>query len=218
MLCVPLRLNAVFRFRHCDVALSSCLEQRPDPDADESCSRQVIQVFHADMLGDKASCQHTDSRSNDQGHGGPDEHGPFTDVPVRGKKQCCQLRLVTKFSDKHGRKDGKQYLEIHIYLGYTLCVATQCCLHRRAVFERPVEDVIGPFDFRSSFLITSFRPDHTSSTAHTFTSTRPKGSASFLMVSSVMSVGTLADFFGHETQIIPSCLSLAREARSVFAR
>jgi hypothetical protein len=71
---------------------------------------------------------------------------------------------------------------------------------------------------RSSFRITSFRPDHTSSTAHTFTSTSPSGNASSRTVSSVMSVATFDAFFGQETQIVPSCRSPRSSAPSRFAR
>src|SRR4030067_858536 len=115
-ICVNLRSSAAkrrFSVQNCDVALSSCLEQRPNPDADESCSRQVIQVFHADMLGYKTTCQHTDSGGNHKGHRGPNENGPLTNVPARGEQQCCQLRLVAQLSDKYGRKHGQQYLDIH---------------------------------------------------------------------------------------------------------
>src|SRR5882672_640794 len=58
--------------------------------------------------------------------------------------------------------------------------------------------------FRFSFRTTSFSPDQISSSAHTLMSTRPIGSATSLIVSSVMSVGTLADFFGQDTQIAAS--------------
>src|SRR5258708_1223290 len=54
---------------------------------------------------------------------------------------------------------------------------------------------------RSSFRNTSFRPDQTSVTAHTLMSTKPRGSATSRIVSSVMSVGTFAAFFGQDTQI-----------------
>ena len=57
---------------------------------------------------------------------------------------------------------------------------------------------------RFFFLMTNFKPDHTSLTAQTLISTRPSGSATSLIVSSVISVGTLDDFFGHETQTAPS--------------
>ena len=56
---------------------------------------------------------------------------------------------------------------------------------------------------RSATRITSFSPDHTASTAHTFTSTKPSGSAAARIASSVTSVGTFDAFFGHETQITP---------------
>ena len=68
-----------------------------------------------------------------------------------------------------------------------------------------------------SFRTTSFGPDHTSSTAQTLTSTKPRGRASAHTVSSVMSVGTPADFFGQETQTVPSGLSLARNFTSAFS-
>jgi hypothetical protein len=69
-----------------------------------------------------------------------------------------------------------------------------------------------------SFRTTSFNPDQTASTAQTLISTSPIGNATSLIVSSVMSVGTLDDFFGHDTQIIPSCFSLSSESRSAAVR
>src|SRR5450631_4223745 len=51
---------------------------------------------------------------------------------------------------------------------------------------------------RSSFRTTNFRADHTSETAQTFTSTKPSGNATSRIMSSVTSVGTFEDFFGHE--------------------
>jgi len=56
---------------------------------------------------------------------------------------------------------------------------------------------------RLSFRIINFNPDHTSSTAHTLMSTSPIGSATSRIVSSVISVLTPEDFFGHETHITP---------------
>ena len=56
--------------------------------------------------------------------------------------------------------------------------------------------------------MTSLSPDHVSSTAHTFTSTNPIGSATSRIVSSVTSDRIPDDFFGHETQIEPFCLIL----------
>src|SRR5262245_56981883 len=72
--------------------------------------------------------------------------------------------------------------------------------------------------FLLDFRITSFSPDHTSSTAHTLMSTNPSGSASSRTVSSLMSVATFEDFFGHETQMAPSCFSFASAARRFPAR
>lgn len=66
--------------------------------------------------------------------------------------------------------------------------------------------------------MTSFRPDHTSSTAHTLMSTSPSGSAICLTVSSVTSVGTRDDRFGQETQITPSGFNRLREERSAFVK
>src|SRR5688500_9558458 len=64
---------------------------------------------------------------------------------------------------------------------------------------------------RNSFRITIFKPDHTSLTAATFTSTSPTGNSTSRITSSVMSVATWDDFFGHEIQMVPprSILSLS---------
>jgi len=48
--------------------------------------------------------------------------------------------------------------------------------------------------------MTSLRADQISLTARTFTSTKRRGGASPRVVSSVMSLGTLADFFGDRPQ------------------
>src|SRR2546430_13466236 len=64
--------------------------------------------------------------------------------------------------------------------------------------------------FRFCRRIINFNPDQVSSTAHTFTSTNPSGRATARMTSSVTSVGTPADFFGHETQSTPASASLLR--------
>jgi len=53
----------------------------------------------------------------------------------------------------------------------------------------------------------SLRPDQVASIAHTFTSTRPIGRQTSRMMSSVMSVGTLAAFFGQLIQMKPDCPS-----------
>src|SRR6266508_3226412 len=57
---------------------------------------------------------------------------------------------------------------------------------------------------RFDSLRTSLRPDQTSSTAHTLTSTTPSGSASSRIPSSVRSVGTPDDFFGHAIHSAPA--------------
>src|ERR1700736_4353762 len=59
------------------------------------------------------------------------------------------------------------------------------------------------FDFRFSRRIINFNPDHVSSTAQTFMSTNPSGNATSRITSSVTSVTTPEDFFGHETQRSP---------------
>src|ERR1700719_1270074 len=51
---------------------------------------------------------------------------------------------------------------------------------------------------RSSLRTTSFRPDQTSVTAQTLTSTKPRGRPTSRIVFSVTSVGTFEDFLGHE--------------------
>jgi hypothetical protein len=56
---------------------------------------------------------------------------------------------------------------------------------------------------RSSLRMTNFRPDQVSSTAQTFTSTRPSGNATALTVSSVTLEDTPDDFFGQEIHIMP---------------
>src|SRR5436190_21854455 len=70
---------------------------------------------------------------------------------------------------------------------------------------------------RFSRRIMSFSPDHVSSTAHTFTSTKPSGKATSRITSSVMSVRTFAAFFGHETHTTPVSCTVDRSRRRWFA-
>ena len=69
---------------------------------------------------------------------------------------------------------------------------------------------------RALFRMTSFSPDHLSSTAHTLTSTNPSGSASARTTSSVISVATFAAFYGHDTHTIPSGVSRVLSSASSF--
>src|SRR6266513_2446295 len=71
--------------------------------------------------------------------------------------------------------------------------------------------------FRFVRRITSFSPDQVSSIAHTFTSTKPSGSATARITSSVTSVGTPADFFGHETQSVPVSATFSRNIGNFFS-
>src|SRR5437763_441180 len=71
---------------------------------------------------------------------------------------------------------------------------------------------------RFSRLIISFNPDQVSFTAQTFTSTNPSGNPTSRMVSSVMSVATPEDFFGHEIQSVPVSAINLRSRFSSFSR
>src|SRR5207244_10386179 len=64
--------------------------------------------------------------------------------------------------------------------------------------------VCGRPHLRSFARYTSFSPDHVSSTAQTFTSTRPWAKATARTTSSVRSVVTPAARFGQEIQRLPS--------------
>ena len=65
----------------------------------------------------------------------------------------------------------------------------------------------------------NFNPDQVSSTAQTFTSTKPSGNATSRITSSVTSVATPEDFFGHETQRTPvSAINLRSRFNSFFER
>src|SRR5215831_3143976 len=59
------------------------------------------------------------------------------------------------------------------------------------------------YHFRSFDRYTNFNPDHVSSTAHTFTSTRPEAIAMLRITSSVRSVAAPEFFFGQEIQTQP---------------
>src|ERR1700730_4976302 len=72
-------------------------------------------------------------------------------------------------------------------------------------------------NLRFSRRTINFKPDQVSSTAHTFTSTNPSGSATGRMTSSVRSVVTPADFFGHDTQSVPVSAILPRRRFSSFS-
>ena len=72
--------------------------------------------------------------------------------------------------------------------------------------------------FRFSLRTISFSPDQVSSIAHTFTSTNPRGSATARTTSSVMSVETLDDLFGQETQTVPVCAIFSRKMGNFFSK
>lgn len=68
---------------------------------------------------------------------------------------------------------------------------------------------------RSFVRKTNLSPDHTSSTAQTFTSTKPADKPKSRIIFSSKSVGTLEDFLGQETHNIPvflKCLLLLKNA------
>jgi len=69
---------------------------------------------------------------------------------------------------------------------------------------RPCAAVSRAYSFRSLTRITNFNPDHTSLTAHTFTSTSPASNPIRRTSFSFISVLTPEVFFGHETQSIPA--------------
>src|SRR6266851_7256626 len=74
---------------------------------------------------------------------------------------------------------------------------------------------------RFSLRITSFRPDHFSSTAQTLISTRPSGKAASRTVSSVISVGNFAAFLYQETQKEPfdfRCLRLSKSSEKISSQ
>jgi hypothetical protein len=75
---------------------------------------------------------------------------------------------------------------------------------------RSLEPIVRSGIHRSSFRNTSLRPDQMSLTAHTLMSTKQRGSATWRIVSSVMSVGTFAAFFGQDTQIDARTSSVSR--------
>ena len=88
----------------------------------------------------------------------------------------------------------------------------------RSAEHAPERRNSGPYR-RSDFRITSFKPDHTASTAQTLISTSPIGKQISRITSSVTSVATPEAFFGavflgHETQIIPSGASKSRSRDS----
>jgi hypothetical protein len=63
----------------------------------------------------------------------------------------------------------------------------------------------------------NFNPDQVSSTAHTFTSTNPSGSATARTLSSVTSVSTPDDLFGQETQTVPVSAIFSRKSDNLFS-
>src|ERR1700737_1657742 len=73
------------------------------------------------------------------------------------------------------------------------------------------------FDFRVGRRIINFNPDQVASTAQTFTSTNPSGNAISRITSSVTSVEIPEDFFGHETQIVPSSDILSRKIDNLLS-
>ncbi len=78
----------------------------------------------------------------------------------------------------------------------------QCMLLRmtcKLIFAAEVATPAAKVCQRNSLRTTSFSPDQVSSTAQTLVSTKPNGSASSRMVSSVMSVRTFAACLGQLT-------------------
>src|SRR3954464_7829474 len=65
---------------------------------------------------------------------------------------------------------------------------------------------------------TNLSPDQVSSTAHTFTSTRPAASPTWRTTSSVRSVATPDVFFGHDTHNVPLGVSRSRSLPKRFSR
>src|SRR6266568_2777569 len=89
---------------------------------------------------------------------------------------------------------------------------------RETVDHEQIDSLIRHEDQRSLFLMTSFSPDHVSVTAQTLTSTNPSGSATARIESSVTSVATPDDFFGHEIQTKPAGSSASLKRGSVRSR
>src|SRR5213596_1579866 len=84
--------------------------------------------------------------------------------------------------------------------------------------ERPLDGRVRQHSQRSSLRTTSLRPDQTSLTAQTLTSTYPSGSASSRIASSVTVVGTFAAFFGQDTHTVALGLSACRSTANRLAR
>src|SRR6266568_4754333 len=77
---------------------------------------------------------------------------------------------------------------------------------------------VRPHSQRRSLRTTSLRPDQTSLTAHTLTSTNPSGNATSRIVSSVMVVGTFAAFLGQDTHTVALGLSVCRRTARRLTR
>src|SRR5437762_7579877 len=82
---------------------------------------------------------------------------------------------------------------------------------------RPLDGRVRPHSQRSSLRTTSLRPDQTSLTAHTLTSTNPSGNASSRIVSSATVVGTFAAFLGQDTHTVALGLSAFRRTARCLA-
>src|SRR5881275_421780 len=75
---------------------------------------------------------------------------------------------------------------------------------------RPLDGRVRPHSQRNSLRTRSLRPDQTSLTAQTLTSTNPSGNATSRIVSSVTVVGTFAAFLGQDTHTVALGLSVCR--------
>ncbi len=121
---------------------------------------------------------------------------PVVIGPVAGKSERRQ-NLAIKLS----RSREIFYAQVNM--------VKMACFHFRVV------------DCRFSRRTINFRPDQVSSTAQTYVSTNPSGKATARITSSVISVETLAAFFGQEIHRVPVSATIPRNrfnSRSNCAR
>src|SRR6266700_5412000 len=124
----------------------------------------------------------------------------------------------------------KPSCDFHVFHPYIDVIKTtcshflRCALHLNPLSAPPGCDpgddakrLVRGLDFRCSRRTINFNPDQVSSTAHTFTSTNPSGSATARITSSVTSVGTPADFFGQETQTVHVSGTFIRNRLNCFS-
>lgn len=75
--------------------------QGPDPDGDETQTRENLDAFRGDELGDLAPEHHHEQATEGQRARGGGEHAPLVKIAVGGEQQRRHLSLVPQLRQKY---------------------------------------------------------------------------------------------------------------------